>query len=371
MAQPARLIREVAHELDIDGIGITDAPELFEAIQRVDQLKARHPDVSDAYKGFHFEKFFAPRRHLKSVRSIISAFQCHFTGDAGPVEPTSGVIASYTRSNHYEDLRRKLKELANFISREFGARAKVFSCYVSLAEKPIAERAGIGFYGKNGIIVTPSFGSMVVIGEILTDLELEPDEPIPESCKDCSICIEACPTRAIIHPYVVDRTKCLQYMSERRCTIPMEIRQIWGNRLYGCTICQDVCPRNASVRPVKRRVEIGRVGSAIPLEEIINIDQVTFETRFANNQIGMRERNAIRRNAIIAAGNSLSEAVLPPLLIAAEDPDPMIRQHAYWAITRLTGRRARGLLEKALASERSHKIKEEIKTMLDGLDTLG
>ncbi len=372
MAKPSkRLLKDLAADLDIDALGISNATDLSEASDRIWKLKQIDPKLASALKGFRSPRYFLPYRHLNSTRSIISACQCHLSGEDETNDPTKGVIASYTRSNHYEDLRRKLLKLADFLRKEYGARTKVFSCYVSLAEKPLAEKAGIGSYGKNGIIFTPTFGSLVVLGEILTDAEFEPDTPLEWDCGVCRVCIDTCPTGAIVRPYVVDRTKCLQYLSERSCTIPLEVREVWGNRLYGCTTCQDVCPRNSRIRHVTRKVEIGNVGATIPLEEVIVMDEEKFAARFANNQIGMRECNAIRKNAIIAAGNSRSDTLLPPLLETLNDPDPIIRRHTYWAVAKINPARAKSLLEKALVKENDASVQLELKTILDGLSSLG
>jgi epoxyqueuosine reductase len=173
-------------------------------------------------------------------------------------------------------------------------------------------------------------------------------------------------TGAIVRPGFVDRIRCIQHLSERRGIIPPEIREVWRTRLYGCSTCQEVCPHNAGLAPVARAVKHGFVGRSLPLGDIVRMDEATFKATFAGNQIGMRERNAIRRNAIVAAGSVRARTLLPEITDAAGDPDPMIRQHSLWAAARIEGPAARSRLEVALRAEKETSVITEIKTLLDG-----
>lgn len=358
-----------AAEVGIDQVGICSADPIgMERIELAQSLDTQNPERKQSPK---IPRYANPRAHLSDAKSIISA--CYFYHDGyRETDPLRGEIAPYTRSNYYEALRRKIHKLGELLNARFGAKFKAFSCYVSLAEKPIAVRAGLGYYGKHGILITQRFGSYVVLGEILTDLEIKPhDTPVENSCGNCDLCIKACPTGAIVAPYIVDRKRCLQYISERPCIIPHWIRRIWGNRLYGCSTCQDVCPRNSNVPVTRPKDKIGYVGPSFPLAQIIKMDEAAFQSTFANNQIGMRNRNAIRRNAIIAAGNSHAKSLLPLLIDASKDEDFTIRLHSYWAIAMIKGARAKSLLERALKSEANALVKNEIKTLLDRLPWLG
>ncbi|MQK95295.1 epoxyqueuosine reductase, partial [Escherichia coli] len=130
-----------------------------------------------------------------------------------------------------------------------------------------------GWYGKHGIIVTQQFGSWIVLGELITNVKLEEDEPVKEACGDCRACIEACPTKAIIEPYVLDVSKCLQYITHHQMVMPTHIREIWGNRLYGCTTCQEACPINQKVKPKERKPNYGYVGPSLPLIPILQMNE--------------------------------------------------------------------------------------------------
>jgi epoxyqueuosine reductase len=364
-----RIVREYAWELGIDGIRSCDAEPLTETRQAfesairlglIPEAVAPRPDT--------LLRLTTPERHLKRARSVLSAFQYYHKNGDRRADPSRGAIAAYTTANHYLDLKLKLQMLAGFMVKEFGCRTKVFSCYVTLAEKPLARKAGIGFYGKHGVIITPAYGSYVVLGEILTDLDLEPDQPGELECGECTLCMDACPTGAITSPYMLDRGRCIQYLSERSCIIPSDVRDVWANRLYGCSTCQEVCPHNARLSPTDRVVVFGRVGDSLPISEVLGMDDPAFRKRFCNNQIGMRELAAIKRNAVIAAGNSGIGSFMPALATLARDPDPMIRQHSLWALAKIGGGQVRSLLARALATEPEAAVQSEIKTLLDGLN---
>ncbi|HVP57369.1 MAG TPA: tRNA epoxyqueuosine(34) reductase QueG [bacterium] len=370
---PARktAITSEARRLGIDGLGFTDASPLEQVRRSWEDAVGRGFVPADIVpKPSTILKISTPTRHMKSAKSVISAYQAYYTGEPTPDDPLVGPIAKYTVANHYNDLKRRLRGLADFIEQNFEARTKVMCCYVSLAEKALAARAGLGFYGKHGVIITPEHGSFVVLGEILTDLELESDAPLERSCGTCTRCIDACPVGALSVPYLVDRTLCIQAHCGRRTRVPPAVRQAWGGRFYGCTTCQDVCPYNAHLTPTSRRVEHGRVGTGARLDEVLVISEAEFGRRFRDNQIGMRERNVIRRDAIFAAGHSRSATLMGALETCARDDDPMVRQHAFWAIAMIQGQTARPLLTKALEGEADGEVRQEIKTLLDGIAAL-
>ena len=361
-----RLIAERAWDLGIDGLGFCDAEPLSETREAFEAaiLAGLIPEDS-APRPSTLIRLTTPAKHLSRARTILSAFQYYHETDDEQVDASRASIAPYTRSNYYLDLKLKLTKLAGFMAAELGCRTKVFSCYVTLAEKPLAAKAGIGFYGKHGVIISPGHGSYVILGEIITDAAVDPDRPQQLDCGDCTLCVEACPTGAIVSPYVLDRNRCIQYLSERRGIIPRRIREVWANRLYGCTACQDACPHNRGLRPTSRKVIYGRVGEAVAIRWVLDMDPAAFRHRFRNNQIGMREPSAIKRNAIIAAANSGLGSLLPPLRALTEDPDPMIRLHSLWAFARLAGSRARAVLERSLHSETEPQVLDEVKSLLD------
>jgi len=370
-ATASSLIRERAAELGIDGIGVCDASPLVETRSSIEAAVGRGlipPEEAPGERAL--ARMTNPDLHLKRARSIISAYQAYPADRPGEADSLRGVIAPYTRANYYRDLKVRLQELSAFMRDEFGCRTKAFSCYVTLAEKPLARKAGLGFYGKNGVIITRRHGSCVVLGEILTDLELDPDPPLETTCGSCRLCMDACPSGAIPEPHMVERNRCIQFLSGRRRTVPLDIRELWQDRLYGCSTCQDVCPFNQSRAPVGRDVPYGRVGGSIALEDALTMDDTRFEELFEDNQIGRREPAILRRNAVLAAAQSGDGALLPLVTGLTRDPDPMVRRHSLWAIWKMQGPASRSLINSALETEKQQEIIAEVKTLLDESGTV-
>ena len=380
----ASKIKELGEEIGLDIVKITNAenfPEtekhIIESIEKTYILKNDYyasNNISGIPNNLNLNKISKrcnPKSILKRAKSIISVAQCYLieeTEDVHDKDQPLGKIAKYDVGNFYFDVKLKLKKIVSFINHEtdFKYKSKNKSCYVSLTEKPIAQRAGVGWYGKNGIIITERFGSWVVLGEIITELELEKDEPIQQDCGNCTICLDSCPTKAIVSPYIIDRTRCLQYISERPMKVPLAFREKWEDRLYGCTTCQEVCPQNHKVRPKKYKPEYGFIGSRIPLIPLLQITEGQFQNYFAYNQIAMRPREAIKRNAILALGNGGdTKAVVPLVRTLQEDDSSMVRGHTSWALGKIGGEKAKFALEKALKSEEDKEVREEIINALE------
>jgi epoxyqueuosine reductase len=380
----ASQIKELGYEIGLDVVRITNAesfPETEKSI--VESIKKGYilendyqtsRDISVITKQLNLNKITKrcnPRSILKRAKSIISVAQCYLIEEAEDIqdkEQLYGKIAKYDVGNFYYDVKLKLKEIIDFINQktDYKYKSKNKSCYVSLVEKPVAERAGTGWYGKNGIIISERFGSWVVLGEVITELELEIDEPLQRDCGDCTICIDSCPTKAIVSPYVVDRTKCLQFISERQMKVPLNFREVWEDRLYGCTTCQEVCPQNHEVKAKKYKPKYGFIGSKIPLIPLLQITEEEFQNYFAYNQIAMRSREAIKRNAVLALGNiGDTKSIVPLIRTLQEDNSSIVRGHTSWALGKIGGKKAKFTLEKALKSEEDSEVREEIINALE------
>ncbi len=359
-------IREIAAAEGIHGTGFTGAAPLTETRGHLEEaIAAGHIPAGSVPGGKTIQRLVDPASRLKTAASVVTAYLSYHTGEAPPAVPGLGTIAPYTRANYYGALKSRLVQVAAAIQKEFGAISRVSSNYVTLAEKPLAARSGLGFYGKNGIIITPRHGSYVVLGEIVTDLEIEPDPPLETNCGECDACMKACPTGAIEKPGRVNRGRCIQYIGERRGTVPHRIREAWDNRFYGCSTCQDVCPFNRGIPAAAPECPPAQVGAHIPLEEAMCMTDRDFARRFDGNQIGMRERNVLRRNAVIAAGASGATALGRPVEACLDDPDPMLRGHAAWALARLGVPAAAQRLERALRSEWDPDVRNEAQRALD------
>lgn len=380
----ASQIKELGAEVGLDIVRITNTesfPEtekfIIESIEKGYIPKDDYytsKNISAITKQLNLNKISKrcnPKSILKRARSIISVAQCYLieeTEDIQDKEQLYGKIAKYNVGNFYYDVKLKLKKIVDFINQkaDFKYKSKNKSCYVSLAEKPIAQRAGVGWYGKHGIIITERFGSWVVLGEIITELELDTDECLQRDCGDCTICIDSCPTKAIVSPYVIDRTKCLQFISERPMKVSLDFREVWGDKLYGCTICQEICPKNYKVKPKKYRPEYGYIGSRIPLIPLLQITEAEFKNYFAYNQIAMRTREVIKRNAVLALGNiGDTKSVVPLIITLQQDDSPMVRGYTAWALGKIGGEKVKFALEKALKTEEDKEAREEIINALE------
>lgn len=369
----ASQIKELGEEIGLDIVRITNTESFPEAEKHIIESveKGYIPEKPNNLNLNKIGKRCNPKSILKRAKSIISVAQCYLIEEIEDIQNENqplGKIAKYDIGNFYYDVKLKLKKIVDFINQEtdFKYKSKNKSCYVSLTEKPIAQRAGVGWYGKNGIIITERFGSWVVLGEIITELELDTDESLKRDCGDCTICIDSCPTKAIISPYIIDRTKCLQFISERVMKIPLDFREKWEDRLYGCTTCQEVCPQNREVRPKKYKPEYGYIGSRIPLIPLLQITEGEFQNYFAYNQIAMRPREVIKRNAVLALGNiGDTKAAVPLVRILQEDDSSMVRGHTAWALGKIRGKKAKIALEKAIKIEKDKEVREEIINALE------
>lgn len=377
-------IKELGEEIGLDIVRITNAESFPETEKHIiESVEKGYIPKNDYYapknisaitKQIDLNKITKrcnPKSILKRAKSIISVAQGYLieeTEDIQDKEQLYGKIAKYDTGNFYYDVKLKLRKIVDFINQETDSKykSKNKSCYVSLVEKPIAQRAGVGWYGKHGIIITEKLGSWVVLGEIITELELDTDESLQRDCGDCTICIDSCPTKAIVSPYVIDRTKCLQFISERPMNVPLDFREVWGDRLYGCTTCQEVCPKNHKVKPKKYKPEYGYIGLRIPLIPLLQISEEEFQDYFAYNQIAMRPREAIKRNAVLALGNiGDSRAVVHLIKVLQEDDNSIVRGHTAWALSKIRGEKAKFALEKALKIEKDKEVREEITNALE------
>ena len=381
----ASKIKELGEEIGLDIVRITNAESFPETEKQIiESIEKGYISKNDYYASKNISeisnnlnlkkvsKRCNPKSILKRAKSIISVAQCYLIEEIEDVQDKNqplGKIAKYDIGNFYYDVKLKLKKIVDFINQEtdFKYKSKNKSCYVSLTEKPIAQRAGIGWYGKNGIIITERFGSWVVLGEIITELELGTDKSLQRDCGDCTICIDSCPTKAIVSPYVIDRTKCLQFISERVMKVPLAFREKWEDRLYGCTTCQEVCPQNRKVKSKKYKPKYGYIGSSIPLIPLLQISEEEFQNYFAYNQIAMRPKEAIKRNAVLALGNiGDPRAVISLIKVLQEDDNSIVsRGHTAWALGKIRSKKAKIALEKALKIERDEEVRKEIINALE------
>jgi epoxyqueuosine reductase len=261
----------------------------------------------------------------------------------GPAAATHGWISRYawTIEDYHDSVLRRLRILESRLKQH--APEMESRCYVDtgpLVERVWARYAGIGWQGKNTCIISQQIGSWIFLGVILTSLELEADLPARDRCGTCTRCLDACPTNAFLAPYQLDATRCISYLTiEKRGDIPEEFREGIGRHVFGCDICQDVCPWNRRA-PYTKAAEFGpRKGLVNPaLEWLAGMNQDDFRERFRRSPIKRAKFAGLRRNVAIAMGNSGEPRLLPTLEKLAADPDPTVARHARWAIRKLSSR---------------------------------
>jgi epoxyqueuosine reductase len=236
-----------------------------------------------------------------------------------------------------------------------------------MLDREIAKRAGVGFFGKNTMILTQA-GSWTFLGQIITDLELSPDAPSQKSCGSCTKCMPACPTGAIVAPYVIDSNRCISYLTiEHRGPIPRELRPLIGDWMFGCDLCQEVCPVNdvrGDALPDDAFTPNPDWSSLDPVD-VLALDEESFRARFQGNPIRRATWEGLKRNACIVLGNLGDNAAVPALITTLNEPSSLVRGHAAWALGRLGGAEAELALKAAGQTETDPWVLEEIKLALN------
>jgi epoxyqueuosine reductase len=249
-------------------------------------------------------------------------------------------VARYAQFADYHDvLGERLKALTGFVNQLGGTHVKSL-WYVDtgpLLERDLAQRAGLGFIGKHTNVISRQFGNWILLAEIITTLELDPDASEKNRCGNCVRCLDACPTRAITAPFQLDARLCISYLTiELKGPIPMELRPAIGNRIFGCDDCLAVCPWNRFAREGRMMKAHARPDLSAPdLVELLQLDEAGFKSRFAGTPILRTKRRGLLRNVCVALGNTGDASALPALQKATGDSEPLIAEHARWAMERI------------------------------------
>lgn len=350
-------IREYIIGLGMCSVGFTH-PGPFERLEQVLEDRCSRGYLSGFEKGTLRERC-RPGECYDWVRSIISvAYPYKLYRDTPGIGLKGTISSSAVGEDYHRLLTEKLGKAARYISeRVEGFRYEIMVDTGPLADREVAYRAGLGWFGKNCSIIISSSGSAVFLGEMLINLELEPDLPIEDSCGGCTRCIDNCPTGALVAPYTLDAWRCISCLTQKRGIIPSEIRDRMGYSLYGCDRCLLSCPHNQS-----NSYDGG--AAYVDLAELIGMDGREFDRKYKHSALGWRGLNVIKRNAVIALGNKGHQSGLNVLEKALEHPSPIIRGHAAWAVGRIGGKRARRMLEKSLAGEQDAYASKEIRAAL-------
>jgi len=360
-----------AKELGFDLVGIASAQPFIKEERIFKDRRDRKYLERWHYDDRTIETHCRPSLSLRDARSIVCTATSYYS-DVTPHDPQAsglkGAISNYAWGQDYHKvIGRRLKELADFIACEFPG-ALCLPCVDTgpLMDRAAAVRAGIGWFGKSGNVLTKEFGSYVFLAELITTLDLEPDEPLQTNCGQCVECIVDCPTGAIGPNGEIDARRCISDLTQARGPIPHEYRKIIGNRLWGCDTCQTVCPVNDR-RAAHTHPEFApqsHIGTAMDLPSVLHMSKAEFRRWFGSTAMAWRGKAVLQRNAAVALGNSRDPAAVPPLVAALRDRKPLVRGHVAWALGQLGGQEAHRALEDLLAVETDAWVREEAKLAL-------
>lgn len=265
-------------------------------------------------------------------------------------------------------LRERLKLLEEFIvERVPTAKFRSMVDTGELSDRAVAERAGIGWSGKNCSIITPEFGSYVYLGEMITNIPFAPDEPMEDQCGDCTLCLDVCPTGALIQPGQLDAQRCIAFLTQTKTMIPEEFRTKIGNRVYGCDSCQTICPKNKQKQNLHQKAFEPEPELTKPLlEPLFDLSNRQFREKFGHMSGSWRGKNPIQRNAVIALGHFKEVAAVPRLReMLKEDPRPVMRGTVAWALGRIGTKECYHAIQAALQSEEDQEVRTELEKALE------
>jgi epoxyqueuosine reductase len=328
--QQAELSR-LAAELGIDVVGAAPAGPYDETERHIRDRRKRGLFARMRFTMAQPEVSCHPETLLPGARTVVSAALSYYAPGPEP-RPGEGRLPRYTWSDRYAELRQKLELLGERI----GGSYRVLVDENQHVDREGAARAGVGFYGKNTLLITRRHGSWVVLGTLVTEVAVESSSPLALDCGSCTRCIDACPTGALDEPGVLDSTLCLSYWSQAPGSVPEDFRAEMGTYVYGCDICQDVCPWNRGIE--KRRAGAEPPSGAEPvvsLAEWLEADASELRERYDRLYFPRNDPRYLRRNALIAAGNSGHAALALSVERWAESDDDLLSEHAHWALERL------------------------------------
>jgi epoxyqueuosine reductase len=326
----------LAQELGLDAIGVAAAEPYVATERHIRERRARGLFADMRFTMARPEESCHPETLLPGARTVVSAALCYWLPE--PERPAGyGRLPRYTWFDAYAQLRERL----DVLGRALGGAYRVLVDANQHVDREAAARSGVGFYGKNTLLITRRHGSWVVLGTLVTDVELEPTAPLDLDCGECRLCIDACPTGALDEPGTLDSTRCLSYWTQASEPPPREYRAELGAQVYGCDICQDVCPWN-------RGVEKRRAGEPLPqdatphvsLLDWLQSDPDELRRRFARLYVPRDDGRRLRLNALVAAGNTGGDAERDAVTDYLDDPDAATRELAAWALERMEERDA-------------------------------
>jgi len=329
-------LSRLAADLGLDVVGAAPVGPYEQTERHIRERRAKGLFAAMRFTMSKPEVSCHPEQLLEGARTVVSAALCYYERAPEP-GPGEGRLSRYTWRDAYAELRRALEELGT----RLGGSYRVFVDSNEHVDREAAVRAGVAFYGKNTMAITRRFGSWVVLGTLVTDVEIEATPTLELDCGSCRLCIDACPTGALDEPGVLDATKCLSYWTQAPAPVPEEYRAELGDSVYGCDICQDACPWNRGIE--KRRDGSSTSHESTPsvsLRDWLERDGHDLVADFDRLYVPRNDPRWLRRNALLAAGNVASAELRPVVGRYAQDDDPMLREAATWALDRMAERSA-------------------------------
>lgn len=334
-------VKKQARRVGFDLVGIAKPrPSAHTARYRDWLAKGYHADMGYMARPDAVEKRADPQVVMPQARSIVVVGMNYYPGDFPPLRSDQGRVSRYAWGDDYHDVMiSRLRQLADRIERAVGQPVahRAYVDFGPLLERELAQRAGLGWFGKNTTLIHPAWGSYVFLGELLLALELEADAPFGEErCGSCTACLDACPTGALVAPGVLDARRCISYLTiEHRGAIPEALRSLIGDWVFGCDICQEVCPWNKRFAHRAEASVLNPRRQTLDLIELLTLDTRAFRARFRETPLWRPRRAGLLRNAAVVLANLGSSAALPALERASGDEAPLVAEHAAWALRQI------------------------------------
>jgi epoxyqueuosine reductase len=353
-------------EIGIDKIGFTSATAFTELKGRL--IRQQELDYQSGFEEVDIEKRVRPELIFDKPQSIISIALAYPSKLKDAPQSTKGerrgiFCRASWGTDYHTVLRNKLQLLEDFIKDKVpGAMMKSMVDTGELSDRAVAERAGIGWSAKNSMIITPEFGSYVYLGDMITNLPFEPDQPMEDQCGTCNKCVDVCPTGALVQGGQLNSKRCIAFLTQTKGFLPDEFRTKIGNRLYGCDTCQTVCPKNKGMDfHFHEEMEPDPELAKPLLKPLLTISNRDFKETYGHVSGSWRGKKPIQRNAILALAHFKDETALPQLIqVMKDDPRPVIRGTAAWAVGKIGRKKAVSALEEARMKEKDEEVLAEI-----------
>lgn len=371
-----RIARQAAHEGGATAVAFASAISDERTRDRMRKAFAGDDFATWGYRDAYAAAASDPTTILPGARSVVCVAVPF--AHAGPISrtPLCGRVSNYAwAADYHPRMREILSRIARALDEVAGAPVTRIACDTApLAERAFAARAGLGWIGKHTNLIAPGLGSFVFLGEIVTTLELTPDAPLKKTCGSCARCVAACPTGALRGDYTIDASLCISDLTQRTDAIPRNLRPLVGDWVWGCDLCQLVCPptQRAATATDPAYAPASNADAFPQLVDLLELRSGEFRRRYRRTAMGWRGGAILRRNAAVALGNALDRSAVPALETAvASDPHPLVRGHAAWALGRIGSPRALSALRDQDGREKDASVREEIAAALTAWETFG